>query len=352
MLTILLAGCGPADVVIKGADADTAGLTGGEEGTPTEVPDPDSATPTGEDTDETTASDPPPHRAIATSRYGSCLVTADGGLWCWGGIVAGEADAEPTWFDRATYVEGLQDVAAFVFSRAQACAGFDDGNVRCWDQRGWTASEGRLSYTGEGSVSLGTVTRVAVGDHRLAWVDADGRARVMDGLGDPGRNARTLAEDAVDVAAAETDEVCALGRDGRPTCTDPDLPAPPSDTRFRGLAVASGAACAVEEDGDGICWSRDRTDRWSFGDAAGVSMSGDGTGCWLREGGQAEWWDARGGSTEIAGPPPLSAASCTSVHGCGIGRDGGAWCWGADDGALGGEPDANGVAAVHTPPAG
>lgn len=342
MLTFILAGCAPADVVLKEEGGDSGGLA--QDSSP-----PTESTPTSSptDTSATHLTTPPPHRAIATSRYGSCLVTADGGLWCWGGIVDGETDYAATWFERATHVEGLIDVAGFTFSRAQACAAFQDGNVRCWDHRGWDASGGRLRYTAEGSISLGPAARVAVGDHRIAWVEEGGRVRVVDGLGDPDTTARTLTEDAVDVAVSETGDVCALLRDGRLVCSDPDLSAVPSGTRLRAVAVGGGAACGVEDDGDGVCWSREGTDHWTFGDAVAVSMSGDDTGCWRRAGGQVEWWDARAGSVQVAGPPALAAASCTSLHGCGIGVDGGAWCWGVDDGALGGEPDANGVAAVQ-----
>lgn len=328
----------------------------------------------------------------------SCVVTASGGVRCWGMNTYGEL-GDGTTTDRSTPVEvtGLRSpVASVATNAAHSCAVTTSGTVVCWGRNdSGQLGDGttRDSPTPVEVTGLSGVTAVSIGGaHTCAVTTSDTVwcwGRNTDGqLGD-GRRAASTTPVAVsglgDVTAITTgvyhtcaltaggtvwcwgdNNAGALGTDGEPSA-DEATPARVGGTGDRFVAVSAGTShtCAVTAAGAVTCWGLNDGGQLGNGDteASGVPVAvvgldsgvtsltaGSHHTCALLSSSAVRCWGLNthgelGDGTRVGTLVPASivgldgdatALSGGGLHTCATLADHSTWCWGRNsEGQLG-----------------
>ncbi len=187
----------------------------------------------------------------------SCALHGDGTISCWGANTFGLlGDGTQVWRTRPAKVQwrveqrvsrGLPPgvrVKTIAIGAAHACAGLDDGSVRCW---GWN-EDGQATAVKSDPV---TVPAAVPGLTRVATLRLDARsseATREDGTvvawGANRKGVETLA-------SATPNDLCTHAADGTLTCSLQEQTATLRDTTA--FATGVGAACGLRKDGTVHC---------------------------------------------------------------------------------------------------
>jgi hypothetical protein len=244
---------------------------------------------------------------IAAGDYMSCVRTADLRIVCWG----------------AAYVQVPPRGVKVALSEHGPCVIRENGSIGCG-----------FGDFGNRVPPAGAFTDLAIGDMLGCGVRADGRLGCWMYYDYPEpvysidlAPAGTYTEVAVN-APADTSlaAICALRTDRTIACwatDDEHLPPPPPGT-FRHVAVATGQACGVRDDGALLCWGAvSLTDAGPFRE---VTVGGDRL-CALTAAGDARCWERTGAALpEVTGP--FTSLAAGAKHVCAVRPGGGVSCWG------------------------
>jgi alpha-tubulin suppressor-like RCC1 family protein len=329
--------------------------------------------------------------AVATANMFACVVTASGGVQCWGANGSGQL-GDGSYVSRGTPgdVAGIGSaVTGVATGYAHACAWTASGAVKCWGQN----AEGQL---GDGTTTSratpGDVTGLAAGATAVAAGHAHTCALTAAGgvkcwgqnaygqLGDGTMSGRSTPADVsgltsgvVAIAAGEY-HTCAVTGGGGLKCWGANSYGALGDGSIDShtlpvdvVGLASGVAgtsgghfhtCAVAN-GAVKCWGRnDRgqlgdgttTSRTTPVDAIGLSSgmtsvaAGDSHSCATTAGGDVRCWGGNdwgqlGDGTAVQRPTPVAVSGLATAvsrvaagydHTCALGADGTVQCWGAD----------------------
>lgn len=193
--------------------------------------------------------------AVSAGGHHSCAVLADGSVWCWSGLLGG--NAMPPYDSVPSQVVGVGDAVAVSAGWQHSCAVLADGSVSCW---GWD--------------NVGELGRGAVGD--LGLLELPGSvARIDDAVGISAGFEHTcavLVEGSVSCWGSDRGGALGDGFVGDPLEDPlPDAVAGVDDV----VAVSAGGrhSCAVLVDGSVSCWGSDRAG--ALGDGAADDADGD-----------------------------------------------------------------------------
>lgn len=279
---------------------------------------------------------------VAMGYDASCMLTADGQAWCWGGNDHGQLGAATTqscsggnvpcsW--QPVHAAPALHFAALSPGQIHSCGIDTTGQSWCW-------GSGLGGQLGDG-LSTDSSTPVAVaGGHRFVQIDAGRTALVSCALDDAGTawcwgpsGGGALGNGTTDAAPTPTQvlalqpfvsvgagdqHACALDASGQAWCWGHNLygslgrgvsgaallPAMVTGGhRFTQLAVGGVVTCGLSAEGAAWCW--------------GFALSvGDGAG------------QHRDVPTAVAGGHVFVSLSAGYQHVCGLLADGSAWCWG------------------------
>lgn len=290
----------------------------------------------------------------------ACALTVDGEAWCWGENDFGQLGTGST--DPSTMpVRVATDVRFRTISAGwrMTCAVSTTDEAWCWGRGSW-------GQMGNGTLAHRLTPSLVDGDHRFATVKAGTNNLVCGltlegevwcwGLGILGALGRTAPEQCtlnaltlpcartpgpvtghrsfVDIAVGNT-FACAVESSGTlwcwgangsgqlgvtgitPCSTNPNLSGVPCTVEpvavaLSGIVRASagdGHACAVDTDGRGFCWGRNR-----FGEL-----------------GNGEVNTVRSTPVAVAGNHIFRTISAGTNHTCGSDTDGTIFCWGVND---------------------
>ncbi|HEX6252129.1 MAG TPA: protein kinase [Gemmatimonadaceae bacterium] len=287
---------------------------------------------------------PPPSRptpattrvSIATGGAHSCLVTASGRAYCWGGNDRGQLGSGNT--TRHTSPSAVGDdlrFAAITSGLSHSCAITRDGSAWCWGENG-NGQLGDRSHTarlGPVQVADGHAFRsLEAGAAHTCGLDRGGRVWCW------GSNARGQ-----------------LGAGDAGTRDSPVPVAIDTDRRFASIALGWSFSCGLDGSGSAMCWGENASGQLGNGtresrrsptavrtDLEFVAITaGSGHACGLTEAGEAWCWgrNTRGQlgdgtradqaqPVRVKTPVRFVAVSAGAVHTCAIATDGTAYCWG------------------------
>ena len=227
-----------------------------------------------------------PRVRIVTGGRHTCLVTADGRTFCWGGndrgqlgIGAGSRASTPT------PIAADKRFASVAPGLAHSCAIDDDGSAWCWGEN----DRGQL---GDGTTSSHDIPARVADGHRFRLIAAGASHSCgLDAYG-----------------AAWCWGANGFGQLGDGQARDHSAPvAVASNRRFVSLSAGWNFTCALDDDGRATCWGDD-----------GAGQLGDG--------GTA----ARRAPTSVQGRLAFGSISAGNAHACGVTAGGEAYCWGAN----------------------
>lgn len=258
----------------------------------------------------------------------SCGVTAGGAVYCWGNDRRRQLSGSPATAEcrlslsfvfpcRETQeaVPGLGTAALVSTGQAHSCAVDGSGAAFCWGSNGWGELGTSASVTTNCvDMRLGTSTPCSATPLPVAG----GLSFRQISVGGEFTCGLTQAGEAYCWGRNDQQQLGVSGIASSPT------PVPvQGGHRFTSISTGPAHACAVAQDGRVMCWGSNN--KFQFGTAAVL------------------------GSTAVPTTIPASVSfrsiSVGFSHGCGVGTDGKAYCWGnSENGKLG--------IAVGTVPAG
>ena len=266
----------------------------------------------------------------------ACLVTAGGGLRCWGNNGYGQlGDGSSTTRLKAVAVTGVDAVRIFSAGGSHTCAVTSGGGVTCWgsNESGQLGTGGSFyESTPVEVVGLGSVRAVSAGADHTCAVTSDGGVMCWGSnesgqLGDgSGTNQPTPVAVAglgsVEAISAGDNHTCVVTGGGGVTCWGSNESGQLGDGSrldqntpvvVAGLgsvqAVSAGGnhTCVVTSDGGVSCWGSNEFGQ--LGDDSGI--------------GQAT-------PVVVAGLGSVQAISAGGNHTCAVTSDGGVSCWGSN----------------------
>jgi len=279
--------------------------------------------------------------AVATGSNHTCAVTSGGGVKCWGNNSYGQlGDGTTTQRSTPVDVSGLTSgVVAVVAGNYHACALTSGGGVKCWGNNG------------SGQLGDGTITQ------RTAPVDVTGLTSGVVAVA--GGNSHTCA--VTSGGGVKCWGYNSSGQLGDGTTTQRSTPGDVSGLTSGVVAVAAGSShtCAVTSGGGVKCWGQNSNSQVGDGTTtqrtAPVDVSGLASGvtavaagnyhtCAVTSGGGVKCWGYNyygqlGDGTTAQRSSPIdvtglahavSAVSAGYDHTCALATDGGVQCWGAD----------------------
>lgn len=295
----------------------------------------------------------PPFRTVAQSPWGqACGLTASGAAYCWGGDnwygQLGNGSRGPA--DGVVPVLGGLAFQSISTGYSATCGVTVGGKAYCWgsDLNGQLGAGTNGGMAMEPQQVAGQVefATLAVGGGHVCGLDPVGSAYCW-GLNSSG-----------EIGTGPNSEICGV------ECST--LPRPvQTDESFAQIDAGAGFTCALTASGEAWCWGSapegSASSRGSVlprkvpGDHRFIDVSAGSYGlCFLAESGELYCWD--GGlrfDTEPSRPYPgvlFRSIELGAIHGCGLGVDGRAYCWGYDDGRLGnGQTDIT-YRASNSPP--
>ncbi len=292
--------------------------------------------------------------------YGTCGLTPEGTLYCWGGapLAVNSAPIRPAPLPLTFVPESLAIADQF------ACALDAGGTGHCWGSNFMgQLGRGTVSDSGEGPREIGdglTFKQLTVGTAHACGVTREGvvycwGSNSVGQLGAPA--ASTCALPAVQVPGGgwggwggDIPKSARMASQTDVPCSPSPVPVA-SDLKFTAIAAGESHTCAVAEGGAAYCWGDPFPNRSSsyygpppYGpspvpaavDYRFASLVSEHIGtCGLTESGEVHCWGFVDAAYNLASRAYRSLAAGWA-HSCGIGMDGAAYCWGkADDGQLG-----------------
>ena len=259
------------------------------------------------------------YTAVATGRWHTCGLRADGTIQCWGANSWGQADPPA-----GTY-------AAVAAGHRHSCAVRTDGAIRCWGN----------DYRGLTDVPPGTYTEVTAGNAHNCGLLKDGTARCW---GNSDHGLTDAPPGAYRAVSAGSGYTCGLRSDRTIECWGGAYhyghsDAPPGTH----TAIAGGSyhACAVRTDGTVHCWNgRDYSGAQEppAGTYADV-VTGRYHSCGLYADRTIRCWGSEYGGVTDAPPGSYTSISAGDHHTCAVRIDGAIRCWGYNDGGQSDVPD-------------
>ena len=330
--------------------------------------------------------------SVAAGNQFTCVVTASGGVQCWGNNANGQL-GDGTSVSRGTPadVTGLTGgVTAITAGSSHACALTLNGGVKCWGynyygQLGDGTTTQRTTPVDVSGLTSGVVAVTAGYSHTCALTSSGGvKCWGYNNYGQLGDGTTTQRATPVDVSgltsgviavAAGYYHTCALTSGGGVKCWGYDnygqlgdgattqRPAPVDVTGLTSgvVAVAAGYyhTCALTSSGGVKCWGYNSYGQLGDGTTTTRSLSGDVTGltsgvagltagyyhtCAVTPEGGVKCWGRNssgqlgdGTTTQRTMPVDViglahavSAVAAGSDHTCVLATDGGVQCWGSD----------------------
>lgn len=228
---------------------------------------------------------------VVSGFWHACALLVDGTVQCWGRGVMPRQAATP----RPTVVAGLEHVTHLAAGLYHTCAVLSDATVRCWGNNG------------NGALGTGDTTNHA------EPVAVAGLASVADIAAGSAASCAVLTDKTVRCWGQLPSGAETAGRFARQAVTSPQPIA--GLANVRGIAMGSGFACALQEDGHVSCW----------GDNASGQL-GDGT------------TTGRLTPTAVSGVSNAVKIVAGQSFACALDATGSISCWGDTEGALGGPP--------------
>jgi hypothetical protein len=285
-----------------------------------------------------------PGNAVVTlvpTKFGACVLRADGTVWCWGYNYHGELGLPPNpanpFVNTPVQVTGISNAKLIAAGEYHVCVGDSNGQVRCWGQNtSGQLGDGTLNDSSSPVLvpSLYGASFLAAGSFSTYMLDGDGT------LYSWGENQFGQLGDGT-------------GTD-RPSPVSVDLPAPP-------LSISAGQdhACILSAGGAVFCWGYNgwgqlgdgtTTNRLSPTPVVGLSakqvVSGVAHSCALTVGNQTVCWGQNSygyslgnrTSTDSSIPTPValdgvtltSLSSFNAYNTCGLSTSLELYCWGAN----------------------
>ena len=134
--------------------------------------------------------------------------------------------------------------------------------------------------------------------------------------------------------ASGQDHNCALQENGNPVCWGSDRhgeSSPPPGEKFIAVSCGDGHTCALREDGSPVCWGLDWQGETSPPtDEKFITISsGDNHTCALRKDGTAVCWgDNRSGQASVPSDQKFTSITSSFDYTCGVREDAVTLCWG------------------------
>ncbi len=277
--------------------------------------------------------------ALASGEDHTCVLTASGGVECWGWNIYGQL-GDGTTTDRSTPVDviGLSSgVTALTAGHGHTCALTASGGAKCWGSNLYgqlgdgTTEDHRMPVDVVGLSS--SVTALAAGGYHTCALTTSGKAKcwgwnVSGQLGDGTLTERNTPVDVVNLSnnvtalAAGDFHTCALTTSGGAVCwgsngsgqlgdagSDHSTPVDVFglSSGIEALAAGGSNTCALTTTGEAMCWGS-------------AGQLGDGS-----------TWDSNM-PKEVAGlSSGVAAISVGGDHTCALTIAGGIKCWGAND---------------------
>lgn len=246
--------------------------------------------------------------SVSVGNLHVCAVLTTGDVYCWGSNEFGQL-GDGKFVDREVPVRVNTGLG---FSRVVAggrhtCALSSDGRIFCWGGNE-LGQLGRGSWSAEGST---VVAEIAGG---LKFKSLSARAQTTCALSDSGE-AYCWGANTVFELGRVTSELCRT--DGHPCSSIPT--AVSGGLRFEAVSVAGFGGCGLNGQ-TAYCWGMNIQSSLGASSVPPCPISGA-AGCT---------------SIPLAGPTSLVSVSGGTRHYCGLGLDGGAYCWGGNtEGELG-----------------
>ena len=314
---------------------------------------------------------PPPEGAFSTidlaNTYG-CGVRVGGELACWGFLVSPSYED----IDESRWVPPEGQFVDVTAHETFACAVRADGEIACWGRETGCFGYDLIEVCGgwaHDPIPPGPFTQIDAGPavwggpQTVCGVRADGRVVCWnDGIVELARSpsGRFITVDAdwfcgirvggeaVCWAAAASESwprvrsrrstapvisAVACGRAGRSRAgarTHGGAASPPPG-RFSAVYAGSQQACALQVNGEAVCWGRNVWGQDDLPPGPFIALTGFLT-CGLRPDGEAECWGPAEHAQAEPLPGPFTALALASRYAvCGLRVDGEAVCWGSAD---------------------
>lgn len=283
-------------------------------------------------------------RAIAAGWHHACVLTAEGGVRCWGSSIHGQTGHLATHRFEPTPIPGITGAVELRLGGSRACVRDVAGTVTCWGRfHNWPCGplpwvvpgrhEGRLVH-----LEWGVVCILRPDGAVACWED-DGEERLIEGW------------TGVQSMAGTRGWLCARHDDGRVSCAQPreslqtavGARTVPGLGQLRSFAGGARALCGVRADETLVCaWPPSSgvdmtvSDLGLLGPVAGVAGADDAL-CVFRADDAMRCWESSiiGGTLPdpVAPPPgPRPLRSVTGAAGalCVVAADGSPWCRGSN----------------------
>ena len=279
---------------------------------------------------------PPPSRSrvsIVAGGLHTCLVGADGRLFCWGGNDQGQLGTSGSRSSSPSAVGAELRFMAIAPGLGHSCAIARGGTAWCWGENDH-GQLGDRTLVARGSpirsAAGHTFRSIAAGAAHTCGVDTNGAAWCWGSdahgqLGDGGTADRStpvsvaggLRFRSLDVGWNFT---CGLAENGRAYCwgdnsagqlgdgttTDRRQPsAVQGNIQFQAVTAGSAHACGVTPGGEAYCWGRNAS-----------GELGDGS------------TSPRSTPVRVRSSLRFAAIAAGAVHTCAVASDGESWCWG------------------------
>lgn len=271
---------------------------------------------------------------LGTSEHGTCAVTDDGALWCWGALAFDEG-ASIYELAGPVRVEGLDPVLEVELGR-NLCVRYVDGSIGCFDPAGVHIDEDGVRVGAPGLV-YPDAAAFDVGHVYVLRQTAAGEAALQAWYHGTLLDPYVLDADTAEATIGVSDHICRREADGAVICEGMPDPVPVAAASL--LRTGVGQLCVLDDAGRPSCWifaeARLATVPAVSG-AIDLSVGRDQACALLPDGAVACWGP---GAVDVSGLPPIVALSGDDAHTCGIDVDGGVWCWGDDRFAQLGAPD-------------
>jgi len=275
-----------------------------------------------------------PRMSIVTGGLHTCLVSADGRVFCWGGNDEGQlGTGGSTRLSTPAAVGAELRFVAVAPGLSHSCAIARGGSLWCWGENdhGQLGDRTQSAHSSPVRAAAGHAFRaIAAGAAHTCGIELDGVAWCWgsDAHGQLGDGGTIDRSSPVAVAGPQRftsldvgwNFTCGLTESGRAMCWgdnsagqlgdgtngDRRQPVPvQGNIEFRAITAGSAHTCGVTPTGEAYCWGRNAS-----------GELGDGS------------TSPRSTPVRVRSDEHFVAIAAGAVHTCGVTTDGEAWCWG------------------------